>query len=119
MAKSKKELNLIKKRLLTGMLAFIKYCDGDYHVWDVLKVRKILNAYYREMSCCFKAQSGNFMDSVKKAVLALNELNEKCDFSLIETDQREDICAYIIQTACFFNFIQDENEDITGEWRDW
>ena len=54
---------------------------------------------------------------VKRLVLGLNELNERCDFSLIETDQREDICQFIFDTL-------DENGvefdgDVTEEWRDW
>ncbi len=34
-------------------------------------------------------------NSVKTAVLALNELNRQCGHSMIETDQREDICTLI------------------------
>lgn len=116
---TKKDLDAIKKRALSGMKEFLKYCDGNYLIWDVWKVEKILNKYYKEMALCSKNPKGSFTEIVKTAVLALNDLNEKCDFSLIETDQREDICEFIIKTAYFFNFIQNENEDITGEWRDW
>jgi hypothetical protein len=35
------------------------------------------------------------MKSVKKTVLALNDLNEECNCSLIETDQHEDLCELI------------------------
>ena len=55
----------------------------------------------------------------KKAVPDLNFLNEKCDCSLIETDQREDICEYINQTVYSFGFIESENEDVAEEWREW
>ncbi len=113
------ELKEIKKRLLEGMREFQKECDGAYHIWDVWKVDCILKRYYRKMYKCHKSGKGEFMDIVKEAVIAFNELNEKCDCSLIETEQREDICIYMMKTAYSFNFIQDENEDITGEWRDW
>ena len=33
------------------------------------------------------------------SVLKLNELNEKCDHGLLETDQREDVCALTLLTA--------------------
>lgn len=114
-----KELEAVKKRLLQGMYEFRKYSDGAYHVWDVWKVNRILSRYHRRMVSCAKAADDEYKEIVKEAVLALNALNESCEFSLIETEQREDICEYMIQTAYMLGFIQDEHEDITGEWRDW
>lgn len=116
---TKNDLTAIKSRLIAGVKEYQKDCDGAYHFWDVWKLQNILNRYYKQMELCHKRKGSDFMEIVKKTVLALNELNEKCGDCLIETDQREDICEYIIKTAYLFNFIQSENEDITGEWREW
>ena len=116
---TKDDLSSIKDRVIIGMKEFKKYSDGAYSSWDIRKVKKILSKYYKEMNLCYNKKTGNYKDIVKNTVLALNELNEKCEYSLIETDQREDICEYIIQTAYTFNFIESDSEDITEEWREW
>jgi|GEM_PF-5614734 hypothetical protein len=36
------------------------------------------------------------MKAVKEYVLKLNDLNEKCNHCIIETEQREDICEVMI-----------------------
>jgi len=48
----------------------------------------------------------------------LNKLNERCDGTLIETDQREMICTFIIRTGHLRGF-NAENEDVTEPWREW
>ncbi|MEO1129228.1 MAG: hypothetical protein AAFX05_05890 [Planctomycetota bacterium] len=55
---------------------------------------------------------------VQKSVLTLNDLNERCDHSLIETMQREDIANIIISAGEIRGFYA-EDEDVTGEWREW
>ena len=58
------------------------------------------------------------MSAVKAAVLALNQLNAKCDYSLIETDQREDLAMLVIKAAESVGVGNGKN-DITEEWREW
>ncbi|MGZ8218599.1 hypothetical protein [Methylomagnum sp.] len=58
------------------------------------------------------------MNAVKAAVLELNKLNEECEGGLIETDQREQLCELITVAANQAGLVSDE-EDITGEWREW
>lgn len=57
------------------------------------------------------------MDLVKKAVIALNELNDECGGRLIETDQREHLCDIIICAAHQAGLVTEE--DITEQWRQW
>ena len=57
------------------------------------------------------------MATVKDTILALNALNETCEHSLIETDQREEICDLIIKAALSVGV--GNGDDITEEWRDW
>ena len=60
----------------------------------------------------------NAMEIVKKTVLKLNVLNQKCHYSLIETNEREQIAEIIILAGneMGYNAI---DEDITEEWREW
>lgn len=58
------------------------------------------------------------MSLVKTTVLKLNDLNEKTDFSLIETNERERIAEIIILAGNEMGY-NDADEDITEEWREW
>jgi hypothetical protein len=55
---------------------------------------------------------------VKKVVLSLNRLNEKTEYSLIETDARESIWE-IIQNSAVARGLKDVPDDVTEEWREW
>jgi hypothetical protein len=50
-------------------------------------------------------------------VLALNALNARCHDHLIETDQREHLCALIGQAAIARGV--GSGQDLTAEWRAW
>ena len=54
----------------------------------------------------------------KKTVILLNEINEKCEYELIETEQREDIAEIIILSGSLKGF-NTRDDDITEEWREW
>ncbi|MBZ0235202.1 MAG: hypothetical protein K8M05_22935 [Deltaproteobacteria bacterium] len=58
------------------------------------------------------------LELVRGTVLRLNKLDERCDGTLIETDQRETICTFIIRTGHLRGF-NAENEDVTEPWREW
>lgn len=51
-------------------------------------------------------------------VLSLNQLNRQAGGSLIETDQREVICQFIITAGAQRSF-NGPNEDVSGAWREW
>ena len=115
------EIELTKKKLdlLERMRLYLTEFGGEgYSVGDVQKVGKTLEVYFHNIKKKAKKKNADYLSDVKKAVIDLNKLNEKCEGSLIETDQREDICAFLINTAMSFGFIE-KFEDITEEWRDW
>jgi hypothetical protein len=58
------------------------------------------------------------LDHVRTAVLDLNALNSAAVDELIETDQREMICEFIMKTCAFHGF-SGPDEDVTEEWREW
>jgi len=112
------KLITIKERLLNGMKHYMEeYNITSYDNTDINKVDDILVHYYNKMNEQV-ANSNNYMGIVKETVVKLNELNKKCDFSIIETDQREDICLFIIETAMQAGFVS-KFIDITEEFREW
>ena len=60
----------------------------------------------------------DIMAQVEKVVLALNDLNEELDYTLIETVEREAI-ALLIQDAVVARGLRRVPEDVTEPWRDW
>ncbi len=97
-----------------SMIDFMPH--ASYTQSDVEKCMQILNAYLEKMESCNSKAEG--MALVKQTVLALNDLNESLEHELIETDQREDICEIII-LASHLKGINDRDDDITEDWRDW
>lgn len=61
--------------------------------------------------------SAQILKCVESVVEKLNKLNEKCDFDLIETDQREELVPYIIDAAKLAGLVT--AGDITEKWREW
>ena len=53
----------------------------------------------------------------QSVIIRLNELNERCDECLIETDQREQICEFIDLVLSRASISVDG--DVTEEWREW
>ncbi|MCG7497504.1 hypothetical protein MHO82_11570 [Vibrio sp. Of7-15] len=106
----------LRKRILDGMLDFIEgEDDAEYTPKDVDTCEKLLLTFSSNIEDGISCS--NAMEQVKILVLSLNELNEKCDYSIIETDQREDICEFIFQTLISAGIALDV--DVTEEWRDW
>lgn len=110
------DLMNLKKSLITEMLEYMEDGDVDYTKSDVGEYNRILEEYFKSMSRAENRVTA--MQCVKSTVMELNQLNEKAGEDLIETDQREDICEFIIMTGTLFGFNQ-EDEDVTEEWREW
>lgn len=109
-------VNQLYDQILEGMLDFIDGDDdADYTSSDVEICGSLLSKFISSVPEGISQDKA--MVEVKTLVLALNELNEQCDFSLIETDQREGICELIFQTLASAGVEFDE--DVTEEWREW
>lgn len=112
-------INNLKRDILNGMVEYIEDDDAPpYTQNDINDCDAIISNFIRELSQA--PQNSNYavaLDKVKDTVLKLNELNERCDFSIIETDQREDLCELIIQVVK--NAGHHVDTDITEEWREW
>jgi hypothetical protein len=114
----------MRTELIDGMLSYMQADSSDpdfdagYSAAEVNRCAAILDAFLLALG---KANGPHtpeaIMQATERAVLALNDLNDQCDGSLIETDQREQLCAIIIQAAQHAGL--DTDVDITEQWRDW
>ena len=116
MLKDNNELNAILKRLEKGMLDYLDAGATDYAKGDVAQCQSIMQDYLVRMEDTSSKEEA--MAIVESTVGALNELNEKCEYALIETEQREDLAEIIIMAGHLKGY-NAMNEDITEEWRDW
>ena len=117
------EITEIKGRVIEGMESFMNHYieDGDeppYTNENIKECEKILSVFINNISSLSDNEEMDIItSSVKDTILKLNALNEKCDYNIIETDQREDICELI--NAVITSKGHTVEEDITEEWREW
>jgi hypothetical protein len=117
-----KDLEAHRARLVDGMTDYMKgdgseSSDVGYSQEHIDRCMSIVDGYLTEVTPDAKLSEDQIRAAVKKAVLDLNQLNETCGGSLIETDQRETICALLLISAT--NAGLKTQDDITEEWRDW
>lgn len=102
--------------LRKDMENFMNESDPSYTQSDIDKCIRLLSECVIKVA---KSKSeAKVMENVKATVLKLNDLNEKSNFSLIETNEREKIVDIIMAAVseAGYNSI---DEDITEEWREW
>ena len=104
--------------ILWSMIDYMSFAkDCGYTQNDIDECAAILDNYIDELATC-KQDKILIMECVKNVIVALNKLNEKCNYSIIETDQREYLCPFIEDAAVTAGLPQPQ-EDITEEWREW
>ena len=101
--------------LLAGMRDFMAP-DVSYDEQHVAECERILNEHATSIDRSRDAAAA--LVAVRNTVMKLNALNDRCDGALIETDQREQICEFIIQAGAMRGFNRPD-EDVTEEWREW
>lgn len=126
------EVLRLKSDLIEGISSYMKYggaedendpnydpkFDAGYTQEHVDSCDEILNEFLSSLSKVEGVEKReSIMGVVKIAVLALNDLNAQCDGSMIETDQREQLCELIITAANDAGL--NTEDDITEEWREW
>jgi hypothetical protein len=117
------EINNLRSHAIEGMQSYLNAFtkDGDnpgYSEEDIDACKSIIDSFLESLREVSVGNDQIVMAAIKKAVLALNALNEKCDYSIIETDQREDLAMLIIKAAALAG-VGDGACDITEEWREW
>ncbi len=110
---------MVIETVVEPMLSFMEDCeDCDYTADDVAACQSLLNTYLEALDAMTEPSDEAIMAQVQTVVLALNELNEKTDYAMIETGEREAIWE-VIQTSAVDFGLQEYDEDITEEWREW
>ncbi|MBP3666320.1 MAG: hypothetical protein J6K29_04635 [Clostridia bacterium] len=98
--------------------------EGGYNETHIQKCADLLDGFAAELAA-LDAPVGakrdkKIMAAVKKLVLALNKLNEKTDYEMLETDERDNICVLIRDAAVQAGLTEiPEDDDVTGEWREF
>ncbi len=121
---SDKSLLEMLSRLLAGMIEFMdpdedepeSNHDCGYTQADVDRCAEIVDAYLRTMNGISQPDQSEILRLVQLTVEQLNTLNESCDGCLIETDQREVLCALILAAAKDAGLESDD--DVTEQWRE-
>lgn len=106
----------LRAGLIEGMREFMADAGGDYAASDIAECEAILVDHLTAIRGAASREAA--LECVRETVLRLNALNARCGGTLIETNQREDICDLIIRTGYLAGF-NGEDEDVTEEWRDW
>lgn len=126
------QLAVLKQSLLDEMLDYMNYggasdendpdydpeFDAGYRAEDVAACGEIVDNYLHALSAV-RADEAAIRQAIKTAVLALNALNERCEYGLIETEQRERLYEILSIAASDAGLKIKEDEDITDEWREW
>jgi len=116
-----------KEKIITTvveeMLSFMQSIEEDgndagFTSDDVDECKEILFDYIDALDELEDPTDEEILAEVETAVVALNELNENTDCTLIETMEREAIWE-IIQDAAEESGLEEKYDDVTEEWREW
>jgi hypothetical protein len=102
--------------LTKSMENYMNEANPSYTQSDIDSCASILVDYTVNIYKTQSKQEG--METVKSAILKLNALNDKCQESLIETGEREQIAEIIILASHKMKY-NSMDDDITEEWREW
>ncbi|MFD1298604.1 hypothetical protein ACFQ4Q_18430 [Lysobacter gummosus] len=112
----------LKSEILDGMRSYREDlaqdgADAGYSDGEIDECERIIDRF---LDAIVAAQGDRVAGraAIKQAVLALNALNARCGYTLIETDQREGLCELILGAAAQAGAVQGE-EDVTEQWREW
>jgi len=127
------ELNQQKFLTLYNMVNYMKYggaVDEDDPEYDpnfnagysqkhVERCSKIIDEYFASLDISSgEKPTAEILKAVEVTVIQLNKLNDECSGSLIETNEREDLCELITRAAELAG-LEQSGADITEQWREW
>ncbi len=111
--------NQLRETIIVPMTEFMNDCeDCGFAKNDIEKCESLILKYLSALESITKPTNKEILEHVKTLVLALNKLNEKTDYCLLETEERESIWE-IIQNSAVECGLTDPEDDITEEWREW
>lgn len=105
--------------VIDPMIAYQQELEDDgYTVAHIRRCEALLHSYLEALEELEEPDDDAIMEQVENLVLALNDLNEETDYSMIETVEREALWE-VIQESAVAAGLQDPPEDVTEQWRDW
>lgn len=115
----------IRHRLLDGIIDFMSPDDEEsdpdfdcgYTQADVNAFLRIIDVYLVRVANIKDADQAEILGTIQDAIEQLNRLNNSCNGSLIETDQREDLCELLLVAGKLAGLETDH--DVTVQWREW
>ncbi len=102
--------------LTSGMIDYMRGGTASYSENDIDRCRTVLVSHAEALEQVKDRAAA--LALVKSTVTQLNVLNRDAGEDLIETDQREEICQFLIKAGAIMGF-NSEDEDVTEEWREW
>ncbi|QQP96426.1 hypothetical protein [Lysobacter enzymogenes] len=122
----------LKHEILDGMRSFMEDvaqdgADAGYGAAEIDECERILERFLASLRNVAgdgeRVPSPAALDrsaraAVEQAVRALNALNARCRYNLIETDQREGLCELIRGALAEIGALRGE-DDPTEPWREW
>ncbi len=117
------KLELYKQQLMQTVIEPIREFKAeaeidDFTDEDIEQCSVLLDSYLEALAAMDSPTDEAIMEQVEKLILALNDLNEQTDYAMIETGEREAICALVQESAIAFG-LQEYGDDITEDWREW
>jgi hypothetical protein len=111
-----------KTDLIEGMREYLAgVLDGGgeagYTGADIGECGRVLDAYLATVAEAAYGEEEAVLAAMEFTVRSLNSLNARCQGHLIETDQREQLRALILQAASERGV--GSGEDLTEPWREW
>lgn len=114
------EIESLKTDLLSGMQSYLDKYNAGYTTNDIQQCGKIVDTYITNMKNLKDSEDEEaILAEVQSVVEKLTDLNDACDDPIIETDQREIFCDIINMCAVEAGFPNEDDEDLTEEWREW
>lgn len=122
----------LKHEILDGMRSYMEDlaqdgADAGYGPAEIDECERILEALLAALRDAAgdgeRPPSPALLDrgaraAVERAVRALNALNARCRYNLIETDQRDGLCELIRAALAEIGALRGE-DDPTEPWREW
>jgi len=127
----------VKKQVIAGMVEYMtpgnegdpdydSEWDAGYQQKDVDKCEKLMDEYQDAIQQSDGA-TVHIMKAIERLVCGLNKVNLRCDHTLIETDQREDICEFVDKVIVAKGIDIDTlaasqncgRSELTDPWREW
>lgn len=108
----------MRKQLVENMLDYQAEANPDYGPEDVARCAAVLDRFLMATaSASGPDRDAHLLAAVEAAVKSLNELSAECE-ELIETGEREHICA-LIDAALEDAGYDTKGRDVTQAWRRW